>query len=385
MIRSLIGDFDADALLKIAVQKTRLEDYGDPAFEFPFRLLIQALNQEASLSVIGRLVAWADLLRLLENRLHLIRDRQIFPEIAHQTIERPIFILGLPRTGSSFLHNLLAQDSHSRAPHYWETLYPSPPPGPDPDQRRITKANRDFRWFHRLNPKYKRIYQYGAQQAAECIALMATSFESLRFVFTYRVPTYWQWAQTQSFREGYRSLKAFLQQLQVHRPRTRWVLKAPAHLLHLETLLEVYPDAAVIFTHRHPFSAIASMASNTVSLRQAFCRVVDPQEVGQEELSRWRTGWERATAVRQCWPNHLPPYFDLQYEALVQRPMEAIEAIYRHFQMPLAGASRMQMRRFIAEHPKDAHGKHAYELDHFGLSQGSIQREFASYLEQFEL
>ncbi|MEM9089400.1 MAG: sulfotransferase [Cyanobacteria bacterium P01_F01_bin.53] len=388
MIQARAGDFNADALLKKATQKSGLQDYGDSAFEMPFRLLVQALNEEAQLSVKGRLMVRADLLRLLANRLRIIRDRQTLPTISQQTIEHPIFILGFPRTGSSFLHNLLAQDPLLQVPHYWETLYPSPPPKSGLEDRsnnqRIDKTNRDFRWFNRLNPKYKKIYQYGAQEAAECIALLATSFESLRFAFTYRVPTYLKWAQNNPLSHGYHFHKEFLQHLQAQRPSARWVLKAPAHLLHLETLLTVYPDATVIFTHRHPFRTIASITSNTFTLRQAFSNHSNPQEVAQEELSRWRLGWERSHNIRQQWPSTQPLYLDLMYEDLRQHPMTVVEAIYQHCQMPLEDATRVKMEQFIAAHPKDAHGKHHYNLEQFGLSQALIQQAFASYLETFD-
>lgn len=389
MIGQIAGDFDADALLKAAVRKTGLEDYGDPAFEAPFRLLIQSMNEEAQLSVKGRVMARADLVKLLANRLRLVSDRQSLPAIAHQPIERPIFILGFPRTGSSFLHNLLSQDSQLLVPRYWESLYPSPPPNPGIDcpstQQRIATTDRDFRWFNRINPKYKKIYQYGAQAAAECIALMGASFESMRFAFTYRVPTYRQWAESQPLTHGYQFHRALLQHLQVNRPTARWVLKAPAHLLHLETLLTTYPDAVVVFTHRHPASTIPSITSNTYTLRQAFSGAVDPKEVGKEEMERWQLGWARSHAIRQNWPLKQSPFLDVFYEDLRQSPMTVIEAICNHAQMPLAEVARTKMEQFIAENPKDALGKHDYSLDQFGMSKSLLEQTFSGYLETMNI
>lgn len=389
MIGAIAGDFNADALLQTAIRKTDLDDYGDPAFEEPFRLLIQAMNEEAQLSVKGRVMARADLLKLLGNRLRLVSDRTKIPAIAQQPIERPIFILGFPRTGSSFLHNLLSQDPNIQVPQYWESLYPSPPPNADigcpSTQKRIASTARDFRWFNRINPKYKKIYQYGAQAAAECIALMGASFESMRFAFTYRVPTYRQWAESQPLTHGYQFHRKFLQHLQVNRPSARWVLKAPAHLLHLETLLTVYPDAVVVFTHRHPASTIPSITSNTYTLRQAFSGAVDPTEVAKEEMERWKLGWERSHKIRQNWPVSQSPYLDVFYKDLRQSPMEVVEAIYNHAQMPLADVARTKMEHFIATNPKDALGKHDYSMEQFGLSKALLKKEFSSYLKTINI
>ena len=389
IVSPIIRKFDADALLEKAAKKTGLNDYGDSAFEAPFRLLIQAMNEEAQLSAKGRLMARADLVKLLVNRLRMVRDRQQISAIAQQPISRPIFILGFPRTGSSFLHNLLAQDPQLQVPRYWESLYPSPPPAADltdPSiQKRVASTESDFRWFNRINPKYKRIYQYGAQAAAECIALMATSFESLRFAFTYRVPTYRQWAEAQPLTGGYQFHKQYLQHLQLNRcnlnaPTLRWVLKAPAHLLHLQTLLETYPDAVVVFTHRHPSITMPSIASNTYTLRCAFSNAVDPLEVGQEELHRWQLGWMRSHSIRQQWPQAQRTYLDIYYDDLRRSPRAVIEALYQQTGLSLTDQTREKMEQFVGRNPKDALGKHAYTLEQFGLSEPAIEQAFASYL-----
>ncbi|MGH7332555.1 MAG: sulfotransferase, partial [Candidatus Rokuibacteriota bacterium] len=234
---------DEPQLLAAARRRARLEDFGEDGFREPLRLVLQGLEHEARLTLIGRITAREDIVGLLANRLRLQEEGLRHPEIGAEQVRHPLFIVGMPRTGSTLLHHLLARDPASRVAQAWEVMAPSPPPEKatyetDP---RIARAARQLRWFDAIAPEFKAIHPLGAQLALECIAIMSASFLSSRFHTTYRVPTYQNWLEGQDLGPAYRFHRRVLQQLQWRMPAGRWVLKAPSHLVAFDALLEAYP------------------------------------------------------------------------------------------------------------------------------------------------
>jgi Sulfotransferase family len=376
---------DEQSLLRAARRATRLDDLGDEGFREPFRMVLQGLEAEARLTVVGRIAARQDVLGLLENRLRLEEDGKRHPEIGVQKVERPLFIVGLPRTGSTLLHHLLAQDPGSRVAQAWEVMFPSPPPEArsyrtDP---RIAKATRQLSWFDALTPDFKAIHPLGAQLALECIAIMSPTFLSPRFHTTYHVPTYQEWLERQDLGPAYRFHRRFLQQLQWRAPAKRWVLKAPAHLFAFDALLETYPDARIVQTHRDPLTVLASVASLTAVLQRAFTDELDLGEIGREVSRRWTNGLERAMRLRRSGRVAAERFHDVHYHELVRDPMAVVRRIYAHFEIPLTEAAATAMRRFLAENPKDRNGAHRYSLGTFGLEADDLVRRFKAYREYF--
>src|SRR5262245_1058307 len=173
---------DTPHLLSVARRRTCLRDFGEPAVQDPLDRLVQSLEREARLSFVGRLAAREDLTRMLMNRLRIERDRLHHPGIAGEQIRRPLFITGLPRSGSTFLHGLLAQDEANRVPLHWEVRAPSPPPqretyATDP---RIEAAERQLRWLFRLAPEFRMIHEISARMPEECVIMLSHSFLSFQ-------------------------------------------------------------------------------------------------------------------------------------------------------------------------------------------------------------
>jgi hypothetical protein len=376
---------DEQGLLDAARRATGLDDTGDDAFRVPLREVLRGLETEARLTLVGRIAARQDVLGQLGNRLRLEADRRRHPEIATEDVRQPLFIVGLPRTGSTLLHHLLAQDPGSRVAQAWEVMFPSPPPeartyGSDP---RIAKAARQLGWFDALTPDFKAIHPLGARLALECIAIMSPTFLSPRFHTTYHVPTYQEWLERQDLGPAYRFHRRFLQQLQWRTPARRWVLKAPAHLFAFDALLETYPDARIVQTHRDPTTVLASVASLTAVLQRAFTDELDPLEIGQEVSRRWTNGLDRAMRLRQSGRVSAERFFDVHYHELVRDPMAVIRRIYEHFDIPLTEDAAAAMRRFLGENPKDKHGAHRYSLSTFGLEADDLVRRFKAYREYY--
>jgi hypothetical protein len=378
---------DERSLLDAACRATGLDDFGGDAFREPLRLVLEGLETEARLTLLGRVVARRDLLGLLTNRLRLAEDRKRHPGIAEQGIARPFVIIGLPRTGSTILHHLISQDPASRAPQAWEVMTPSPPPESasyDSDPR-IAEAERKLQWLDWLAPDFKAIHPLGARLAIECIAILAHSFMASRFHTTYRMPAYQAWLKKQDMRPAYVYHRQFLQHLQWRTRAERWVLKAPAHLYALDALLAIYPDALVVQTHRDPRMVLGSVASLTLSLQSAFAEPLDLAEIGREVVQSWSEGLERGMHVRHSDPAGARRFFDVRYQQLLADPIGTVRQIYQHFGLSLTAEAEQRMRGHLGDNPQHKHGRHAYDLKAFGLDGPSLDEQFRSYREFFRV
>ncbi|MBM4301580.1 MAG: sulfotransferase [Deltaproteobacteria bacterium] len=376
---------DEKTLLDKACQQTGLDDFGDDSFRAALRVLLRAFETEAELSFVGRICVHGDSVRLLNNRLRLVADRRRHPDIAAEVIRRPLFITGLPRSGTTFLHALLAQDPAHRAPQVWEVMHPSPPPEKasyayDP---RITTTARQLKWLDLLMPDFETVHMIDARLPQECIAITSHDFRSYTWETMYAVPSYRAWHDRQDKRPVYEFHRHFLQHLQWRCPSQRWVLKAPSHLLALEALLQVYPDAGIILTHRDPLKVLASCASFTEVLRRGFSDHIDKASLAQEVGQRWVEGARLAVNHRQAQGNLSQQLFDVHYVELLRSPMSMVRRIYTHFDLELSAPAETAMERFLLANPKNKGGVHRYSLEEFGLNPEAERRRFQFYLDFF--
>lgn len=378
---------DPALLRRDATTRTGLRDFGDPGFREPLERLLRSYDSEAGLTLLGRIAARQDTVRLLANRLQLIAERQRHPELAAEPIREPWFVTGLPRTGTTLLHGLLAQDPGNRAPLHWEMMYPVPPRGRTRSRsdRRRELAERQIRWFHRLAPDFRRIHPIGATLPEECLIITSHAFLSFQFQTSHRVPSYQGWLEAQDLRPAYAQHREILQQLQWRMPPRHWVLKAPAHLYGIEAIAGVYPDAAVIMTHRDPLQVAASVASLHFTLRSTFSDIADPHEIGAEVCARWAEGMRRALRARDGGVLPATRVVDVSYEALVRDPLAAVRQVYARLDRVLTPIAEERMRRFLAAHPKDRFGRHHYTLAQFGLAPARVRSTFAAYCARFGL
>jgi hypothetical protein len=376
---------DRDALVARAIRRTGLEDFGDGAFHDPLGRLLESLENEAELTLLGRMVARTDVMRLLENRLRMVDVRRRNPEIDAGEIAPPVFVVGLPRTGTSILHELLAQDPASRVPMTWEVMHPWPPPerATYESDARIAAVERHFAGVDRLIPGFRSMHAMGARLPQECVALTAHDFASMLFSTTYRIPTYDRWLETADLRPVYASHRRQLQYLQWRCPAERWVLKSPGHLWALDALLAVYPDARIVQTHRDPLRVVASLTSLVTLLRRLGSDRVDPPAIGAEWTGKLADGLARAAAVRG---RGLPPearLLDVHFSELMCDEIGTVRRIYEHFGMNLTAETETRMRRYLAANPADRHGRHRYTLAAAGLDAQVERARYAAYEERF--
>lgn len=375
---------DASALIDNARRRTGLDGFGPAPVVEPLQVLLRAYREEAQLSFLGRLAAQHHLQRLLEARLAVEADRARNPAIAGERISRPLVIFGLPRSGTTLLHRLLALDPDNRAPRIWEVTAPSPPPGPaSDDDPRIARVDRQLRWLTRLSPEVRAAHPLDARLPQECVAILAYSLLSPQFHTTHHVPSYKSWLQRQDRRPAYAYHRRTLQHLQWRRPGRRWVLKAPAHLFALDALCATYPDAVLVQCHRDPAPALASTASLIAALRRAFSETAEPRRLGPVLVERWAEGLENAAAARAADPALERRIVDLQHAEIMRDPVGAVRRIYAHWRLPLSDTVAARMERFAAANPRDKNGVHHYAAADFGLDGRKVDERFAGYRERF--
>ena len=382
--RRLLG-LDVGRLLRAATRRTGLYDFGDPSFSQPLERLVSSITREARLTLFGRIAARTEIGGMLENRLRIERDRALHPSIAREQIRRPLVITGLPRTGSTFLHGLLAQDPAHRVPRHWELRFPSPPPERathDTDPR-IARAARQIRWFFRIAPKFRSIHPVGARLPEECVVILSHAFLSFEFSSNWYVPSYQAWLEREDLEPAYRYHRRFLQHLQWKCAAERWLLKAPPHLPGLPALFATYPDANVVVTHRDPLDVVPSVASLHVVLRRAFARGVDPRAVGPEVSRMLADDIRRGFAARDGGCAPAGQFLDVWYAQLMEDPLAVVHRIYRHFDLPLSDAAEARMRQYVATHPKDRHGAHVYSLAQFGLDPETERERYRDYWDRW--
>jgi hypothetical protein len=358
---------DEASLIDHARRTTGLDDFGDDGWQEPFGILVKALEEEAELTLMGRLMARSDIVLWLSTRLKVTDTLQRHPEILEEKIEAPMIIIGLPRSGTSILFELLSQDPEVGVPLMWEALQPCPPPEAatyttDP---RIEQADKLFTQWNRVAPDFASMHEMRGDIPAECGLLTAATFSSDHNGSLHQTPGYSAWYAEADFLPVYEFHKKILQILQWKNPRKRWLLKAPEHQANLDTLLKVYPDARIVQTHRDPIKCMASTTSLMGTLY--YMRSDQPfnAELMESIIMGAATAQRLERVIEQREAGIVPPgnIADSRYQDLMDDPMACIEAIYRHFDMDLSKEARSNMLSYLESKPKGKFGKHSYEVD----------------------
>jgi hypothetical protein len=372
---------DEPALLAEASRRTRLDDFGDAAFREPLRLLVQSLEREAALTLFGRILARREIVHVLENRLRMTAERRRHPEMDAGSVRAPLFIVGLPRTGTSILHELMAVDPANRVPMTWEVQQPWPPPerATYDDDPRIAAVERHFAGIDRVLPDFKRMHPMGARLPQECVALTAHDFASMMYSTSYRIPSYQAWLDGTDLRWVYAAHRRQLQYLQWRVPAERWVLKSPGHLWALDALAAVYPDARIVQTHRDPLKVVASLTSLVTVLRGLASDAIDPLEIAREWNALLARGLAQAMRVRAAGTLGSIRVLDIQFGEFMADPIGMMRRIYTHFGMSLSADAEARMQRFLAANPADKHGSHTYTLAATGLDLDVERQRYADY------
>jgi hypothetical protein len=380
---------DEASLIVAARKASGLHHFGDESFREPMRRLLVALEGEAQLHSIGRFALRQVLVRWLVSRLRLEEACDLHPEIAELPVEAPVFIAGLQRTGTTLLHRLLSCEQELRPLISWEALSPLPlaasgfapgqPPARDPRMRLGEVAERGVRY---MAPEFFAIHPVEAHSPEEDVLLMDLSFISPTADATLTVPSYSEWFKACDQRPAYRYLRRVIQALLWQRGRdARWLGKTPHHLEHIDDLLEVFPDAKIIQTHRDPIRVVASFCSMIAHGRGVFSDAVDPHQVGAQLSAAAVRAVNRSMEVRAgVDARH---FVDVHYADLMADPLKQIRRIYEFLGLELTAETEGSMRQWQGHNPQHKHGVHRYQLEDFGLDRERLAEQFKPYCERF--
>jgi hypothetical protein len=370
---------DPDGMMAAARRRAGLSDFGDDGFRAGLEVLVDCFERQDSAHTFGRLFFREYCTGLLVNRLKIQDDYKRHPEILDVPVERPLIVTGLPRSGTTLLHRLLAEDPAGRPLLFWESLEPSPPPRPETYRTdpRIARARWNVALIDRLAPRIRSAHLFAAEEPEEDNNLFAHEFGAGMIGFMFDVPGFTRWLNDQDHVPGYRSVRRQLQLLALHVRGDHWVLKAPAYMFSLGALLEVFPDANVVQTHRDPRKVIPSVCSLAAGFRSLTADPIDLRRLGAEFVEAMPVGPERAARARES--ADPARFLDVRYESLVADPVGTVREVCQHFGYDFTPEFEARARRYLAANPQHKHGVHRYSLDDFGLDPATVDRHFAGY------
>jgi|SRR5579862_1217912 len=371
---------DADEMLAAALKHAGRQDFLDRSFYPALRRLLGACSAESDLSAFGRYSVRFDVLRSLSNLLEFENIELLHPQVLSRPIERPIFIMGMPRSGTTFLHELLVQHPGTVAPLSYQTVYPNPSPsGRLGEKLRQGWVEGQLRFVRLLAPELHSLHPISARSPQECTDITSQVFQSLRYDSIYRVPSYQRWLERYGHLEAYRFHRRFLQHLDVQMPGRRWVLKSPDHVFALNAINAVYPDAALVFVHRDPVRVLASVAKLTEVLRRPFARSIDLVDIGRQVCASWLDGAQRMMRAAASSESIL----HLHYRQIVSAPLETASTLFRHTGLALSEEAMRRMRRWLERGRRREKPRRDYDLATFGLDASHLRAQFAPYIEAF--
>ena len=382
-----MGDLSPAAIIATAEETTGLSDFGGDDWREALEVLTEALVAEAALTEFGEVVAQADLVGSLTRRLQIVEHRRTHPELADAPIERPIFIVGQVRTGTTILFELLAQDPDARAPLTWEVDAPCPPPEAatyDTDPR-IEDSRQIQEMMTSIIPDLKSMHPIGPLLAQECVRITAMDLRSFIFPTIYHVPTYARWLLGTDMTSAYAWHRGFLQHLQSRIPVNRWVLKSPGHIWALDAMMAQYPDALVIQTHRDPLRIIASVSSLACTLRTFASEGTPLGPVAAEWAEYVIDGIDRSVDARESGIVPAVQVVDVQYRSFAADPITTIAAAYDQLGLAFTAEAESNMRSFLAAQPAREHGGHHYTFAQTGLDEKALRERTARYQDYFDV
>ena len=377
---------DTQKVVDDARATTGLDDFGEDTWQEGLERLADSLASEAALNDLGLQVAQGEMTMYLANRLGIVEYRKRHPEVAAVDVRPPIVIVGQGRTGTTILHDLLAQDPATRVPLTWEVDRPCPPPeaatyNTDP---RIAEVDATLAGVDLVLPEFRTMHPMGARLPQECVRITASDFRSMIFPTQYRVPTYARWLIDEAdMTSAYHWHRRFLQHLQSHVPAERWVLKSPGHIWCLGALLSEYPNALLVQTHRDPLRIVASVSSLIATLRTLASDRRPISEVAVEFSDYLIEGLNRSVDARQDGAVDAKRVVDVHFAAFMRDPFATIRSIYGALGLELTDATEARMRAFLAEHGQDEHGGHRYSFADTELDIGALRERTRRYQDYF--
>jgi len=381
---------NADSIIAKAKKKANFEG-ALPQAEEGLHELVQSINEEGKPNTFGSIAIKALLERTLFGRYKIEQELANNPQIEKGEIKQPVFIIGMPRTGTTILHALMSEDPAHRSPLAWECLLPYPASTPETfrDNDQLKTVTKEFGQLFKLVPDFLQKHYMAADSPQECLGITAFNFTSFQTSAQLYLPSYMNWFFHESdMLETMKFHKRFLQYLQSGGVKSdRWLLKTPVHLMRLPEIFEVYPDAKIIMTHRPPEHVVASTASLMSSVRSLYSDNEDPIQTGHEQADLWSLYFSKFLKDRKNLDKE-DQIIDLLFEDFVKDQVGTVKKIYKRFNWPVSDIALDKFSHFLEKNPKDKNGKHIYSLETFGLKQEAIDiqyRDYLNFLEQLKV
>jgi hypothetical protein len=374
-----------DDVVTRAKAETGLEDFGGDSWREGLEVLVRAAETEADFNDFGEQAFYAGLIRPLVNRLQIEDWYARHPEIDDQDVEIELLGVGFPRTGSTALSHMLAEDRAFRNLRIWEETTPCPPPGvsPEADEARIAGARTTVDMGREyMAERLRSMLPQSATGPMEDHDLMALEFTAQFFLVTAHIPTYGDWFAHRDMEPTYRYEKRVLKLLQWKTPEKRWRLKSPTHTMFLEAYEKVFPDARFVQTHRDVSKVLPSVSDLYYTMLQGGSPGIDPLYVGELNMEQWGIALDRCLAFRQD-PVRDAKFFDIGFTTFQADPVAEIRKLYAWLGDDLTDGTVEGMLAWRADNPKDKYGKHTYDGADFGITDDALQQRFGAYRERF--
>lgn len=373
-----------DDLLAAARAKAKSTDVGDDWFLEPLGVLVDGLNTEAQLSETGFAMTQRRLTALLVDRLRLRALQQAHPEILTTQVTVAAEICGLPRTGSTLLHRLLAASPQLTSTLSWECSYPIPFPGEGPDAaERKVRAKKLMEMFLELSPDFGDIHTVVWDGPEEDVLLLDRTFTSMSFDSFYWLPTYGRWLRSYDQSRAYAELREWLQVLQWQDPSRegkRWVLKSPHHLTAAETVLDAFPDCKIVMTHRSPTSAVPSYASMVAAMTAQYSDAADLKAIGRYWNDRFLECLTGFAEVRARRPDR---FVDVHFTSMLTEPLMQAQRVMSELGLEPGPADLAAFQAYLEQNKSERHGSHSYTAADFGLSTEQLEADFSFYTKAY--
>jgi hypothetical protein len=372
--------FSADELEDGARAATGLDNFGSPYYREGLERTVDALNNEADLNELGRVMQHATISNALIQRLKIVDTYRQHPEIADEVIDGPVVVLGLPRTGTTALSQLVAADPQFRSLRTWESQAPTPPPEADTQHTdpRIAQAAEGIAMIDTMFPDFKTMYGGEPEAATECQDLMGMSFRTFHFDGVVRVPGYVEWLLQCDMRETYTFHKEVLKLLQWHCKPSLWHLRTPVHMFALDAFVEAYPNAKFLWSHRDPAKVLGSVCSLIAYIRSWSSDRKDPKELGAEQVAWWVEGTRRAMDFRTKFGDDR--FVDVSFADLQTDAVDTLARSYEQLGLTFTDSARATVQEWADGHKPGQRGTHSYELSDYGLTPEQVREAFRDYL-----
>lgn len=372
--------FSADELEDGARAATGLDNFGSPYYREGLERTVDALNNEADLNELGRVMQHATISNALIQRLKIVDTYRQHPEIADEVIDGPVVVLGLPRTGTTALSQLVAADPQFRSLRTWESQAPTPPPEADTQHTdpRIAQAAEGIAMIDTMFPDFKTMYGGEPEGATECQDLMGMSFRTFHFDGVVRVPGYVEWLLQCDMRETYIFHKEVLKLLQWHCKPSLWHLRTPVHMFALDAFVEAYPNAKFLWSHRDPAKVLGSVCSLIAYIRSWSSDRKDPEELGAEQVAWWVEGTRRAMDFRTKFGDDR--FVDVSFADLQTDAVDTLARSYEQLGLTFTDSARATVQEWADGHKPGQRGTHSYELTDYGLTPELVRQAFREYL-----